>query len=114
MNLSCYDESNAVKLTLKKVLYVPNLSKNLLSVPAMTQIGPEVLFDEEKCIISKNERKVTIGHLVDGKLFIVNTDGETHMASTTSQSLEQFNYRSNHLNYSYIDRLIKGKLVLKA
>ena len=114
VNLSCYDESNAVKLTLNEVLYVPNLSKNLLSVPAMTQIGPEVLFDEEKCIISKNERKVTIGHLVDGKLFIVNTDGETHMASTTSQSLEQFNYRSNHLNYSYIDRLIKGKLVLKA
>ena len=114
VNLSCYDESNAVKLTLNKVLYVPNLSKNLLSVPAMTQIGPEVLFDEEKCIISKNERKVTIGHLVDGKLFIVNTDGEAHMASTTSQSLEQLNYRSNHLNYSYIDRLIKGKLVLKA
>ena len=89
VNLSCYDESNAVKLTLNKVLYVPNFSKNLLSVPAMTQIGPEVLFDEEKCIISKNERKVTIGNLVDGKLYTVNTDGEAHMASTTSQSLEQ-------------------------
>ena len=114
VNLSCYDESNAVKLTLKKVLYVPNLSKNLLSVPAMTQIGPEVLFDEEKCIISKNERKVTIGHLVNGKLYIVNTDGEAHMASTISQSLEQWYYRSGHLKYSYIDRLIKSKLVLKA
>ena len=114
VNLSCYDESNTVKLTLKKVLYVPNLSKNLLSVPAMTQIGPEVLFDEEKCIISKNERKVTIGHLVNGKLYIVNTDGEAHMASTTSQSLEKWYYRSGHLKYSYIDCLIKSKLVLEA
>ena len=55
----------------------------------MTQIGPEVLFDEQKCIMSQNERKVTIGHLVDVKLYKVNTDGEAHIASTTSQSLEQ-------------------------
>ena len=56
VNLSCYDESNAVELTLNKVLYVPSLSKNLLSVPAMTQMGAEVLFDEGKCIISMKEK----------------------------------------------------------
>ena len=111
VNLSCYDESNAVELTLNKVLYVPNLSKNLLSVPAVTQMAAEVLFDEGKCIISKNERKATIGHLVDSKLYVVNTDGEAHIASTTSQLLEQWHCRFGHLNYSYIDRLIKGKLV---
>ena len=111
VNLSCYDESHAVALTLNKVLYVPNLSKNLLSVPAMTQMGADVLFDEGKCIISKNERKFTIGHLLDSKLYIVNRDGEAHIASTTSQSLEQWYCRFVHFNYSYIDRLIKGKLV---
>ena len=77
----------------------------------MMQMGAEVLFDEGKCIISKNERKVTIGHLVDSKLYMVNTDGEAHIASATSQSLEQWHCRFSHLNYSYIDRLIKGKLV---
>ena len=91
-----------MQLNLNKVLYVPNLSKNLLSVAAMTQIGADVLFDEGKCITSKNERKSTTGHLVDSKLYIVNTDGEAHIASTTS---------FGHLNYSYIDRLIKGKFV---
>ena len=111
VNLSCYDESHAVALTLNKVLYVPNLSKNLLSVPAMTQMGADVLFDEGKCIISKNERKFTTGHLLDSKLYIVNRDGEAHIASTTSQSLEQWYCRFGHFNYSYIDRLIKGKLV---
>ena len=75
-----------MQLNLNKVLYVPNLSKNLLSVAAMTQIGAEVLFDEGKCITSKNERKSTTGHLVDSKLYIVNTDGEAHIASTTSSS----------------------------
>ena len=71
----------------------------------------EVLFDEGKCIISKNERKVTIGHLVDSRLYMVNTDGEVHIASTTSQLLEQWRCRFGRLNDSYIDRLIKGKLV---
>ena len=41
---------------------------------------------------------------------MVNTDGEAHIASATSQSLEQWHYRFGHLNHSYIDRLIKGKL----
>ena len=42
---------------------------------------------------------------------MVNTDGEAHIASATSQSLEQWHCRFDHLNHSYIDRLIKGKLV---
>ena len=42
---------------------------------------------------------------------MVNTDGEAHIASATSQSLEQWHRRFGHLNHSYIDRLIKGKLV---
>ena len=35
-------------LTLNKVLYVPDLSNNLLSVSAMTQVGAEVLFNDGK------------------------------------------------------------------
>ena len=93
---------NQMQLNLNKVLYVPNLSKNLLSIVGMTQKGAEVLFDERKCIISKNERKVTTGHLVDSKLYMVNTDGEAHITKAIS---------FGHLNYCYIDRLIKGKLV---
>ena len=74
-------------------------------------MGVEVLFGEGKCIISKNERKVTTGHLVESKLYMENTDGEAHIASTTSQSLEQWHCHFGYLNYSYIDCLIKGKLV---
>ena len=77
----------------------------------MMPMGAEVLFNEGKCIISKNERRVTIGHLVDSKLYMVNTEGEAHIASMPSQSLEQWHCWFGHLNYSYIDHLIKGKLV---
>ena len=73
VRLSCYDESDAVQLTLNKVLYVPDLSKNLLSLSAMTQMGAEVLFNDGKCVISKDGREITIGRLVDNKLYMVNT-----------------------------------------
>ena len=109
--LSCYDESDSVELTLNKVLYVPDLSKNLLSVSAMAQMGAEVLFNDGKCIISKDEREITIGHLVDSKLYVVNTHEEVHIASAASPSLVLWHSRFGHLNHTYIDRLIKDKLV---
>ena len=111
VRLSCYDESDAVQLTLNKVSYVPDLSKNLLSVSAMTQMGAEVLFNDGKCVISKDGREITIGHLVDNKLYLVNTDEEAQIASATSPSLEQWHCRFGHLNHTYIDQLIKDKLV---
>ena len=48
-----------VTLNLHKVLFVPKIRKNLLSVQAMTQMQTEVTFDEEKCYIIK---KINIGH----------------------------------------------------
>ena len=42
---------------------------------------------------------------------MVNTDGVADIGSGTSQSLEQWHCRFGHLNHSYIDRLIKDKLV---
>ena len=111
VRLSCYDESDAVQLILNKVLYVPDLSKNLLSVSAMTQMGAEGLFNDGKCVISKDGREITIGRLVDNKLYMVNTDEEAHIASTQSLSLEQWHCRFGHLNHTYIDQLIKDNLV---
>ena len=61
------------QLALNKVLYVPEITKNLLSVPAMTQMGAEVLFDNGKCSITKDGRTINIGHIVDNKLYTLLT-----------------------------------------
>ena len=43
-----YDVTRGITtLNLSQVLHVPDLKKNLLSVPAMTKMGAEVLFDNE-------------------------------------------------------------------
>ncbi|SOV06533.1 uncharacterized protein UDID_17506 [Ustilago sp. UG-2017a] len=44
-----------VKIPLTDVLYIPSLSKNLLSVPALTKDGAQVIFEESGAIILQHD-----------------------------------------------------------
>ena len=66
---STYD----VVLDLHKVLFVPKLTKNLLSVPAMALMGAEIRFDKDKCLVLKDGKEFVIGCLLHDKLYSVNT-----------------------------------------
>lgn len=59
------------------------LSKNLLSVPAMpmalmAMMGADIRFDKTKCVVIKDDKEITIGHIFDDKLYRVNTDEYAH------------------------------------
>ena len=62
-----------VVLDLHKVLFVPKLTKNLLSVPAMALMGAEIRFDKDKCLVHKDGKEFVIGCLLHDKLYSVNT-----------------------------------------
>jgi hypothetical protein len=98
-----------VLLELHKVLYVPKLAKNLLSVPAMASMGAEVQFDDKKCIISKERKDYVIGKLVDGMLYTVNT--VAFAQSSTEQTPEVWHQRLGHLNNNYVHQLAKKEMV---
>ena len=49
VRLPTVNSTRDVILDLRKVLFVPNLTKNLLSVPAMALMGAEIRFDKDKC-----------------------------------------------------------------
>ncbi|CAB4021584.1 Retrovirus-related Pol poly from transposon TNT 1-94, partial [Paramuricea clavata] len=111
VRLQCYDESGVVvALVLNKVLYVPEITKNLLSVSAMTQMGAEVLFNDGKCYVTKDGRTISIGHINDSQLYMVNTEDYAHIA-TAKPSLEQWHCRFGHLNFGYVNKLAQGNLV---
>ena len=44
-----------VKIPLTDVIYIPNLSKNLLSVPALTEDGARVIFEESGATILQHD-----------------------------------------------------------
>ena len=86
VKLLCFDGHNQILLELQKVLLVPELTKNLVSVTAMTN-GAEVKFDKNKCVVSKDDRTVTIGHILEGKLYQVNTEEHASIATSTKPNL---------------------------
>ena len=82
MTLPFVDENGVQRnLRLERVVYVPDIAKNLLSVPTMTKNKAMVMFDNEKCIISKDNNSVVIGSVCGyGKnLYRVNVDREVYM-----------------------------------
>ena len=76
----------------------------------MTRMGAEVLFDDNKCTVSRDGTTITVGHIVSNKLYMVNTEECANLAANTTPSLEEWHNRFGHLNYNYIDRLAQGGL----
>ena len=111
VKIPCIDGANKIVLTLEKVLFVPELTKNLLSVSSIAKNGGVVKFDEQKCIVSKEGKNIAIGNIVDGKLYRVNTPEFANVATSSTPDLGVWHCRFGHLNHDYINRLAKKQLV---
>ena len=95
-----------------KELFVPKLTKNLLSVPTMASMGAEIYFDKDKCFVRKDGREFVIGSLVRNKLYTVNTSEYAQIsAANTALSLEIWHRRLGHLNHTYVSKLMKKEMV---
>ena len=92
-------------------MFVPELTKNLLSVSSIAKNGDVVKFDEQKCIVSKEGKNITIGNIVDGKLYRVNTPEFANVATSSTPDLGVWHCRFGNLNHDYINRLAKKQLV---
>ena len=72
------------KCTLKNVLYVPELSYNLLSVSKATDAGKKVLFNENGCEIKNKRNKILLTATKRKSLFYVNTSTRSETIETES------------------------------
>ena len=111
VTLEFYDGSTVLTMGLYNVLYVPEISKNLLSVPAMTQKGAEVLFESDKCYVTKNGVTMSIGHLISNNLYVINTEPHCANVASGKASMELWHCRYGHLNYKYVSELKKKHMV---
>ena len=68
-------------------------------------------FDKNKCVALKDDRTVTIGHILVGKLYQVNTEEHVSIATSTNPNLGTWHCRFGHLNFDHIDKLAKKGLV---
>ena len=100
-----------------RVLHVPDLQKNLISVPSITKNGGSVNFTGEKCEISTEEGLVAVGHK-KGNLLVLDFDDDSLQAnattgvSTGNQSLELWHLRLGHLGYESVKKMAGGDIVI--
>ena len=99
VSIPIYDNRNskAIQVTLKNVLFVPKLKKNLISVPTITDSNAEVLFDNEKCVVRREGKfHINFGQKVEGsRLYRANTKLE--YANIVESSAELWHYRMGHI-----------------
>ena len=102
---------------LKDVLYVPALTKNLLSVTEITRKGYSISFGKEKCVNLNNEGAVLVSGKLNGKLHELDTavlDKSLHSADSANLkevSEEIWQQRYGHLNKRTLRYLQSQNLV---
>lgn len=111
VSLEFYDGSNNLTMGMYNVLYVPEIAKNLVSVSAMTGKGAEVLFENDKCYITKDEKTMNIGHLTNSNLYVINTEPDYANVASSKASLEVWHCRFGHINHKYVNDLSQKKMV---
>ena len=104
-------------ISLDRVLYVPKLMKNLLSVRTMTKQEAEVRFVGDRCLAIKNGQTVEIGRSKNGGLYklfspVISSPKESAHYATTDASLSTWHHRFGHLNMKDLSAIHRNDFVV--
>lgn len=97
-----------VECILKNVTYVPDLSKNLLSVNAITNNGGEVKFTKDGVIVMRNQEVILKGKKQENGLYIVNIrkEKEESMLTEVNEKTDEWHRKLAHLSIRNMQKLI--------
>lgn len=103
-------------LILSNVLHVPTITKNLISGPVLSNKGFKLVFESDKCVITKGGVYVGKGYLIEGlfKLSVVTNDNDinNNNAGTSAASVYMidpsflWHSRLGHVNFRSLQRMI--------
>jgi len=112
------NESMAAKATgsiefqeckLKEVVYVPDLSTNLLSVNAMTKNGGEVLFTTKGVTVKHGNKTIMKGEKLQSGLFQVKLKPQkintTYLTEKRESDTTMWHRKLGHINYDNLKKL---------
>lgn len=112
--ISCCDENGRrTEMKIGTALYSPDLTMNLLSVPALTQKRATVIFDAEGCKIMQGDATVAVGMLKEG-LYQLTQPCEAVMAAGSHHNKDckhVWHKRFGHRDVNAIIRMEKENLV---
>ena len=99
-------------ISLRDVLYLPDLEKNLLSVRAMVKWGANVEFVRDECKITRNGKLLAVGEM-HGKLYMLKIVMSEHINMAKKDSnLKLWHYRYGNLGMDSVTKLMKDDMVV--
>ena len=99
---------------LSDVLYVPKLAYNLLSVPRITELGKEVIFDELQGHIVDDQGELVAMASKTGSLYYLNCEplAKPQINAVSDAANEKlWHRRFGHLSERSLHKLVKDELV---
>ena len=109
------DTENAI--VIKKVLYVPHLGANLLSIAAETDLGSTVTFMDKKVLFKQGEKVEMTGERVGENLYHMAIApyptqlDEALLVTKETDPVDHWHQRLAHTNYSNIHKMASLQLV---
>lgn len=101
-------------VSLSDVLYVPKLAYNLLSVPRVTELGKEVVFDELQGHILDDQGELVAMASKTGSLYFLNCEplAKPQINAVSNVANEKlWHRRFGHLSEKSLHKLAKDELV---
>ena len=99
-------------ISLRDVLYLPDLEKNLLSVRAMVKLGANVEFVSDECKITRNGKLLAVGEM-HGKLYMLKIVMSEHInMAKKDYNLKLWHYRYGHRGMDSVTKLMKDDMVV--
>ena len=102
-------DGNSRSCALQKVLFVPKLAYNLVSVSRATQSGKTVKFDSTGCTFVNSENEVTAFATKQGSLFYLEVCRNSACAAKGEDRL--WHRRYGHLSEESLKKLVRGEMV---
>jgi len=112
MTMNLHDTKHR-KCTLSDVLYVPELSYNLISVSKASKAGKITKFTEDHCEIFDSEQKLVAVACKLGNLYYLQySNNKVNMAETVNLNEDIWHKRFGHLNAQSLKTMSLNDLVL--
>ena len=104
-------------LTLKNVLHVHEIRKNLVSTSLLVKNEFKVVFVSDKVVISKNDMYVGNGYLSDGlfklNVMTINNNNNNDSSAYLLESDNLWHARLGHVNYKSLQKMINMEIFSK-
>ena len=100
-------------ITLNEVLYVPNMTKNLLSVASITKNGFKLEFGRNDCVVTTQSGKAIARAVKENNLYRLDTNGKLYanIAVTRKDDVELWHQRLGHIGINNINKLVNNNMV---